>query len=168
MSNFNIKEHLPENFADDSRVWIYQSSRLFFISEVLEMETMLNDFVKQWNSHGTPVKGYANIFFGRFIVFMADENATGVSGCSTDSSVRLIKEIEKKYNVNMFDRLMLCFYIKEKIEQLPFSQLNYAIENKFIRGETLYFDNTVLTKKALIDNWITPVSNTWLKSKMPS
>ena len=111
--NFDIREHLPEDFADDSRVWIYQSSRLFFISEALEMETMLNDFVKQWNSHGTPVKGFANIFFGRFIVFMADENATGVSGCSTDSSVRLIKEIEKKYNVNMFDRLMLCFYIKE-------------------------------------------------------
>lgn len=164
--NFDIREHLPEDFADDSRVWIYQSSRLFFISEALEMETMLNDFVKQWNSHGTPVKGFANIFFGRFIVFMADENATGVSGCSTDSSVRLIKEIEKKYNVNMFDRLMLCFYIKEKIEQLPVSQLDYAIENKFITGETLYFDNTVLTKKTLENNWVTPVKNTWLKLKL--
>lgn len=164
--NFDIREHLPEDFADDSRVWIYQSSRLFFISEALEMETMLNDFVKQWNSHGTPVKGFANIFFGRFIVFMADENATGVSGCSTDSSVRLIKEIEKKYNVNMFDRLMLCFYIKEKIEQLPVSQLDYAIENKFITGETLYFDNTVLTKKTLEDSWVTPVKNTWLKLKL--
>ena len=164
--NFDIREHLPEDFADDSRVWIYQSSRLFFISEALEMETMLNDFVKQWNSHGTPVKGFANIFFGRFIVFMADENATGVSGCSTDSSVRLIKEIEKKYNVNMFDRQMLCFYIKEKIEQLPVSQLDYAIENKFITGETLYFDNTILTKKTLENNWVTAVKNTWLKLKL--
>ena len=166
--NFDIREHLPENFADDSRVWIYQSSRLFFISEALEMETMLNDFVKQWNSHGTPVKGYANIFFGRFIVFMADEDATGVSGCSTDSSVRLIKEIEKKYNVNMFDRLMLCFYIKEKIEQLPVSQLDYAIANNFISPATFYFDNTILTKKGLVENWITPVKNTWLASKFPA
>ena len=166
MSIFNIKEHLPEDFSDDSRVWIYQSSRLFFISEALEMETMLSDFVKSWNSHGTPVKGYANIFFGRFIIFMADENATGVSGCSTDSSVRLIKEIETKHNVNMFDRLMLCFYIKEKIEQLPVSQLDYAIANNFIGPETFYFDNTVLTKKALEDNWITPVKNTWLGNKI--
>ena len=166
--HFNIKDHLPEDFTEESRVWIYQSSRLFFISEALEMETMLNDFVKQWNSHGTPVKGYANIFFGRFIVFMADENATGVSGCSTDSSVRVIKEIEKKYNTNMFDRLMLCFYMKEKIEQLPVSQLDYAIENKFITGETLYFDNTVLTKKGLEEKWITPVKNTWLASKFPA
>ena len=97
---------------------------------------------------------------------MADENATGVSGCSTDSSVRLVKEIEKKYNVNLFDRQMLTFYIKEKVELLPVSQLKYAIENKFITEDTLYFDNTVLTKEALESNWITPVKNTWLANKI--
>lgn len=164
--NFNISEYLPEDFAADSRVWIYQSDRIFFMQEALEMESMLQQFVSEWKSHGTPVKGYANLFFGRFIILMADENATGVSGCSTDSSVRLLKEIEKKYNVNLFDRQMLTFYIKEKIELLPLSQLNYAIQNKFITEDTLYFDNTVLTKTALENNWITPVKNTWLANKI--
>ena len=164
--NFNIAEHLPEDFAANSRVWIYQSDRIFFMQEALDMEPMLQDFVAQWKSHGTPVKGFANLFFGRFIILMADENATGVSGCSTDSSVRLLKEIEKKYNVNLFDRQMLTFYIKEKIELLPLSQLNYAIQNKFITEDTLYFDNTVLTKTALENNWITPVKNTWLANKI--
>ena len=121
--NFNIAEHLPEDFAANSRVWIYQSDRIFFMQEALEMEKMLQQFVSDWKSHGTPVKGYGNLFFGRFIILMADENATGVSGCSTDSSVRLIKEIEKKYNVSLFDRQMLTFYIKEKVEILPLSQL---------------------------------------------
>ncbi len=164
--NFNIAEHLPEDFSANSRVWIYQSYRIFFMQEALEMEPMLQNFVTQWKSHGTPVKGFANLFFGRFIVLMADENATGVSGCSTDSSVRLVKEIEKKYNVNLFDRQMLTFYIKEKVELLPVSQLKYAIENKFITEDTLYFDNTVLTKEALESNWITPVKNTWLANKI--
>ncbi len=164
--NFNIAEHLPEDFSANSRVWIYQSNRIFFMQEALDMEPMLQDFVAQWKSHGTPVKGFANLFFGRFIVLMADENATGVSGCSTDSSVRLVKEIEKKYNVNLFDRQMLTFYIKEKVELLPLLQLKYAIENKFITEDTLYFDNTVLTKEALENNWITPVKNTWLANKI--
>lgn len=164
--NFNITEHLPEDFAANSRVWIYQSDRIFFMQEALEMETLLQQFVSEWKSHGTPVKGYANLFFGRFIILMADENATGVSGCSTDSSVRLIKEIEKKYNVSLFDRQMLTFYIKEKVEPLPLSQLKYAVENKFITANTLYFDNTVLTKEALENKWITPVQNTWLASKL--
>jgi hypothetical protein len=161
--DLDIHEHLPENFSADSRVWIYQSSRLFFISEALEMEDMLKDFVTEWNSHGVPVKGYANLFFGRFVILMADETGTGVSGCSTDSSVHLIKQIEKKYNVEMFNRQQLIFIVKDKIEQLPMAQLSYAIQNKFIDENTLYFNNTILNKKQLIENWITPAGNTWLK-----
>ncbi len=163
---FNIQEHLPEDFAASSRVWIYQSDRTFFMSEALAMEEMLNDFVKNWKSHGTPVKGFANLFYSKFIVLMADENATGVSGCSTDSSVRLIKEIEKKFSVNMFDRQMLAFLIKDKMEQLPLSQIAYALQNKFIDADTLYFNNTILTKKELEYNWPAPVKESWLAAKI--
>src|SRR5438045_4420399 len=95
---------LDGTFHADSRVWIYQSSRLFTINEALQIEEMMNQFVESWQSHGAPVKGAAYLFFGQFIILIADERATGVSGCSTDSSVRLIKEIEKKIGVNMFDR----------------------------------------------------------------
>src|SRR5215471_5588009 len=98
--NFSFKHLLPGDFNDNSRVWVYQASRLFTMSEALQIEDMLNDLVINWKSHGTPVKGYANLFFGQFIVLMADEEATGVSGCSIDSSVHLIKQVEQLYSVN--------------------------------------------------------------------
>ena len=161
--DIDIEQHLPEDFSENSRVWIYQSSRLFFISEALEMEDMLNKFTTEWKSHGTPVKGFANLFFGRFVVLMADESSAGVSGCSTDSSVHLIKEIEKKYNVDMFNRQMLSFVIKDNIELLPLSQIPYAIENNFINENTRYFDNSITTKKQLVSGWIAPAGETWLK-----
>ena len=164
--DLDFKEHLPEDFADSSRVWIYQSSRLFFISEALDMEDMLNDFAANWKSHGAPVKGFANLFFGRFIVIMADETATGVSGCSTDSSVHLIKSIEEKYNVQLFDRQNLAFVVKDKIEMLPLSQLQYAVENHFINAGTLYFNNTVLSKKEMVEKWIIPVKDSWLAKRL--
>ena len=164
--DLDIQTHLPEDFNPGSRVWIYQASRLFFISEALEIEEMFKSFTETWNSHGTPVKGYANLFFGRFIVLMADETATGVSGCSTDSSVRLIKSIEQKFNNNLFDRQMLAFVIKDKIEMLPLSQLNYAIENKFVDTDTLYFDNTVSTKEQLETKWIVKAGESWLGKKL--
>ena len=163
--DLDITEHIPNDFADTSRVWIYQSSRLFFISEALEMEDMLNDFAANWKSHGTPVKGFANLFFGRFIVLMADETATGVSGCSTDSSVHLIKSIEEKYKVQLFDRQNLAFVVKDKIQLLPLSQLEYAVENNFINADTLYFNNTVLSKKEMIEKWIIPVKESWLAKR---
>jgi hypothetical protein len=165
--NLDFQSHIPPDFHDDSRVWIYQSSRLFFLSEALEMEDMLNDFVASWKSHGTPVKGFANLFFGQFIVLMADESAFGgVSGCSTDTSVHLIKSIEQKYKVQMFDRQSLAFVIKDKIQLLPLNQLEYAVENNFINANTLYFNNTVLSKKELEDKWIIPVKESWLAKRL--
>ena len=163
--NLNYENLLPEEFAGDSRVWIYQSSRMFSLGEALQIEEMLEAFVINWKSHGTPVKGYANLFFGRFIILMADENATGVSGCSTDSSVRLIKELEQVFKVTLFDRLSLAFVINESIQLLPMAQLNYAVEKSFITGDTLYFNNLVQTKKELIENWIIPVKNSWLAKR---
>src|SRR5450432_2998899 len=155
--NFNYKEHLPSDFASDSRVWIYQSNRLFTISEALQIEDLLNDFAKNWQSHGTPVKGYANLFFGQFIILMADESATGVSGCSTDTSVRLIKEIETIFKVALFDRQLLAFSVDDDIQLLPLSQLQYGIDNNFVKPDTIYFNNLVQTKQELEDNWIIPI-----------
>lgn len=163
--DLDIQQHLPEDFNPGSKVWIYQASRLFLISEALQMEDMLKEFVAGWKSHGTPVKGFAQLLFGRFILLMADESATGVSGCSTDSSVHLIKEIEKKFNNELFNRQFLAFIIKDKIELLPLSQLQYAIENSFVSSNTLYFNNTVTTKKQLETEWIIPAGESWLKNK---
>jgi hypothetical protein len=136
------------------------------MSEALDIEDMLKEFTMHWQSHGTPVKGAAYLFFGQFIILMADETATGVSGCSTDSSVRLIKDIEKRFGVNMFDRTTLAFVIKDKIQLLPLSQLQYAAENGFIAPDTLYFNNLVLTKEELETKWLIPVKDSWLSTKI--
>ena len=164
--NFEYKNLLDKNFSTDSRVWIYQSNRLFSINEALTVEDMLHSFVQSWLSHGIQVKGSGYLFFGRFIVLMADEKATGVSGCSTDSSVRFIKEIEKQFGVNMFERTTLAFVIKDKIQLLPLNQLQYAFENGFIDSNTLYFNNLVQTKEELESKWIVPIKESWLLNKI--
>src|SRR6185436_19570235 len=160
--NFEYKHLLNNNFHPDSRVWVYQASRIFSLNEALEIEELLKEFTRQWKSHGTPVKGEAHLFFGQFIVLIADETATGVSGCSTDSSVRLIKDIEQRFKVNMFDRTTLAFIVKEKAELLPLSHLQHAFDNGFIKNDTLYFNNLVQTKEELESKWIVPVKESWL------
>jgi len=164
--NLEYKSLLSENFSPESRVWIYQSSRLFTLSEALAVEELLNDFTDKWLSHGTPVKGAAYLFFGQFIILMADEKATGVSGCSTDSSVRFIKDIEQRFGVNMFDRTTLAFVVKDKVQLLPLSQLQYAFDNRFIDSYTLYFNNLVQTKAELENNWLVPIKDSWLSKRI--
>lgn len=164
--NLDYKYLLDGNFHPGSRVWVYQCNRIFSLNEALEIEEMLKEFIIQWKSHGTPVKGGAHLFFGQFIVLIADETATGVSGCSTDSSVRLIKDMEQRFTVNMFDRTTLAFVVKDKIQLLPLSQLPYAVANGFINADTLYFNNLVQTKEELESKWMVAVKDTWLAAKI--
>lgn len=164
--DLNYQKLLPEDFDPSSRVWIYQANRRFTLQEVLAAEEILNAFTAKWNAHGAPVKGFATIFFGQFVVLMADETATGVSGCSTDSSVRVIKELEKLFNISLFDRQLLAFIKNDKIELLPLLQVQYAAGNGFIQPDSLYFNNTIQTKSELEQNWIIPVKQSWLAKKI--
>ena len=164
--NHEYKYLLPGNFSKDSRVWVYQGSRILSLSEALEAEELINNFCTEWTSHGADVEAYGNIFFGQFLVLMADETRAGVSGCSTDSSVRFVKELEKKFNIDFFNRSNLAFIIKDKVQLLPLSQLSYAYENNFITPDTLYFNNTVLNKEQLEDKWIIPVKDSWLANRL--
>lgn len=164
--NLNYKYLLPDTFSDSSRVWIYQSSRLFMLSEALEIEELLEKFTAEWRSHGAEVDAYGNLFFGQFVVLMADETTAGVSGCSTDASVRFIKSLGERFGVDFFNRTNLAFVVKEKVQVLPMNQLAYAVQNNFINGDTLYFNNLVQTKKELEESWIVPVKISWIGKKL--
>ena len=156
---------LPANFNPQSKVWIYQSNRLFSMVEIFEIETILEDFTDIWKSHGAQVKGFATILYGQFIILMADESQTGVGGCSTDSSVHIIKEIEKRFNLQMFNRELLAFWVKDKVQTIPIAQVAYAIENGLLEKDSLYFNNLVATKADMEANWLQPISQSWLGKK---
>jgi hypothetical protein len=156
---------LPTHFHPQSKVWIYQANRIFTMNEIFEIESILENFVDQWKSHGAPVKGFATILYGQFIILMADESITSVGGCSTDSSVHIIKEIEKKFGLQMFNRELLAFWIKDKVQTVPYSQVGYAIENGILTKDSLYFNNLVNNKADMEAQWLQPLSESWLGKK---
>ncbi|MCD6063056.1 MAG: hypothetical protein K0R82_967 [Flavipsychrobacter sp.] len=157
---------IPAEFSDNAKVWIYQSNRPFSEREETEINEQLYQFCAQWQSHGDPVKGWAKLLFRQFIVMMADETEVMVGGCSTDSSVRVVKSIERQYNVNLFDRMTLTFLVKDKAEMLPFNQLQYAVDKGYINKDTLFFNNVAGTKKELLNNWLIPMGKSWLVSRI--
>jgi hypothetical protein len=156
---------LPANFHPQSKLWIYQSNRTFTMSELFKIEEVLETFIEGWKSHGAPVKGFGTALYGQFIILMADESFTTVGGCSTDSSVHVIKEIEKMTGVQMFNRELLAFWIKDKVQTIPMAQVAYALENDILQKDTLYFNNLVANKAEMETNWMQPISESWLGKK---
>ena len=165
--NINFKDIIPRNFNENSHVWVFQSNSTFSVAQAAQIKKLLKNFVREWKVQGTPVKGYAHLFFSQFIVFMADETATGVSRFSSEDLVALINNIQEEFEVELFNKLILAFLIQERIHLISLSELNRAIEKDFINSDTLYFNNTILTKKQLLNNWIIPVKKSWLALRIP-
>ncbi|MEO8413014.1 MAG: hypothetical protein ABI472_05115 [Ginsengibacter sp.] len=163
--NINFQQLIPRHFNNNSHVWIYQSSRLFTLRETDIIDELLINFTESWKSNHAPVKGYANLFYGQFIILMADSTETS-NNLSTDSFVSVIKNIGRHFGVELFDRLMLAFIIHERIQLLHLSELNSLIEKEVITGDTLYFNNSILTKKEFMTDWIIPVKESWLSSRV--
>jgi hypothetical protein len=164
--DWNYLQNIDPDFSDESRVWVYQASRPFNETESAEIQQMLDGFTSQWKSHGTPVKGAGYLFFNQFLILMADEAATGVSGCSTDSSVRLVKDIEQRFETSMFDRTTLAFVVDDRPRLLNLDKLQLAYDTGMISKNTLYFNNLVQTKDELQNRWMIPIEDSWLTRRI--
>jgi len=162
----DLKQAIPGHLSDNARVWIYQGSRPFSEKEEKEIDEQLHQFYSQWLSHGDKVNGWAKLMFRQFVVVIADEDETMVSGCSTDSMQRIIKSLEKQYSVNFFDRMTLTFLVKDKAEMLPYNQVQYAIDKGYITNDTLFFNNIATTKQELLEKWIVPLKDSWLADRV--
>jgi len=59
-----------ENLNDNSRIWVYQSSREFNAEEIEAMEVKLKDFVNEWTRHGDDLKASFEISISGFTSFV--------------------------------------------------------------------------------------------------
>lgn len=156
------------NFNEESRVWVYMSNRPFTGDESDSIEAALTEFCRDWTAHGSQLHAEGEVRYNQFIVLMVDESAAGASGCSIDKSVHFIQTIERKYQVQLFNRLLVGWMNGNSIQVAPLNQLQQYIDSNVLRDETLVFNNAVTTKKELDKNWMLPFSKSWLASRFRS
>ncbi|MFM7725055.1 MAG: hypothetical protein ACKO7O_09725 [Bacteroidota bacterium] len=88
----------------DLRTWVFVANRKLTDFESQQVENALQDFVRSWSSHGTPLKASAFCFEQAAIVVAADEFVAKASGCSIDKITHLVRAIGQQLNVDFFDR----------------------------------------------------------------
>ena len=152
-------EKLPNN----SRIWIYQSNRNIESTEIKGISKALENFMSNWDSHGTPLSGSYKIFYNRFIVMAVDDQSNVPSGCSIDKSVEILKRIEKHYGISLFNRTQIAFWNNDKIETVSLIEINNAINNEKPNSKTVIFNNTINTILELENNWQILAQNSWMK-----
>ena len=152
-----------KNLSGNSRVWVYQSSKVLSDQDVTEILNEGKKFIASWAAHGAELKASFAIFYNRFIVLFADESQVKASGCSIDSSVHFIQQIQASFDLDLFDRLNIAYKENDKIETIPMSDFQEAIENGRLNEETIVFNNLVKNKADFETAWEIPVKESWHK-----
>lgn len=159
------------NLSPQSRVWVYPANRSFTTAEAEKVNQRIANFVKAWNSHKVEVMGDGELVHQRFVILMADEShpdgSGTVSGCSIDSSVRLIKALENEFDIRFFDRSLVTYRDGDDIKSCSIVEFEQLISNGVLSENTLVFNHLASTKSELLSAWEIPYKDSWVK-KVPA
>jgi len=149
------------SFSPQSKVWIYQSNRAFTQDEASAIQLKLNDFTSQWKAHGHQLKAKAEVIHQFFIVFIVDEATAGVTGCSIDASVRVIKEIEQEYQVDLFDRFNIAYQVDGQVVVNTKEDFETLVNIKSVGPKTIVYNNLVQSLQEFETKWEIPFEQSW-------
>ena len=154
---------IPINeMPDQSRVWVYQSDRKFSNEEVAKIEDKLTYFISNWTSHGITLKASGAVLYNRFVILFADDESVKVSGCSIDKSVAFIKQLEKEFSCDFFNRLLVAYKSGDEIKTFHLSEKDELISQGIITDSTIIFNNLIQKKSDFLNNWQQRLSESWL------
>lgn len=152
-----------DNLPDSSRIWVYQSNRSFNEEELQQIQQGLEVFLEQWTAHGSTLKTGYEIRYKRFIIIGLDQGHTPASGCSIDDSVRFIQELEKKFEVDLLDKMNVSYKQGEYVAYKPLKDFRKMAKNRAVSPKTIVFNNLVNNKAEYLSDWEVPASESWHK-----
>ena len=97
------------------------------------------------------------------MVLAVDEGFNNVSGCSIDSSVRFVQEIQQALNVDMMNKMNISFKDGDNINIVKMSDFKEFAKAHKITPETIVFNNMVTTKQEFETQWEVTANNSWHK-----
>lgn len=148
---------LPE----DARIWIYQANRPFTEEEIATVKKDLDAFLQQWTAHGSHLKAGYDLPYRRFIVIGLDQQQASASGCSIDASVRFIQDLEKKFEVELLDKMNVTFRQGEYIAYKPLKDFRKMASQRSVSKNTVVFNNLVTNKEEYENHWEVPAAESW-------
>ncbi|MBT8184341.1 MAG: ABC transporter ATPase [Eudoraea sp.] len=150
-----------ETLPESSRIWIYQANRSFTELEVEEIEALLSSFITDWTAHGAALKAGFEIKYNRFIVLALDQQQASASGCSIDASVHFMQQLERKFNVDLLDKMNVSYKQGEYIAYKPLADFKKMAKNRAVSRNTVVFNHLVANKGEYLTHWEVPASESW-------
>ena len=150
-----------EKLPPESRVWIYPSNRPFRDGELEYLKDALTIFLSGWTAHNQELESGFTLPYNRFIILGLNQEKTNASGCSIDSSVNFILELEKKLDLILLDKMNVTFKQGDYLTHKSLEDFKKMAKEKSINKSTIVFNNLVDTVEAYQKFWEVPAQDSW-------
>lgn len=151
------------SLPDNARVWVFASAQPILGDDAERLVAAAESFVRGWAAHGEPVVGAVDWRDDHFLLIAADEDATGVSGCSIDSLFNTLKQIERELGLSLLDSSLVWFRDDSgAVQVLPRGEFRELVDRGEVTSRTPVFDNTAGTLKQVREGeWERPFAESW-------
>ena len=147
-----------DKIDENAKCWIYiLEKNINFESD--EINLILKSLCEKWRSHNNEVVSSFQIYRDRYIILFAEE---GISGCSIDSSNRLLRYELDRLNINVMPNSKIGIFIENKIKLEDTSSIINLIQANKLKPKDKMINTTVTNKKEYNKNWILEINKSWL------
>jgi len=148
---------LPES----AKVWIYPSSRKFYDTEIEGINEKITSFLEGWKAVDESFQVSYKLLYNRFIVLFTDYVDQPLLNSDIDASVTFILQLQQEYDVELLDKMNVCFKQGEYVQYKDLKDFKKLIKNRAVTGKTTVFDNLVTTKDEFENYWEVPITESW-------
>lgn len=148
-----------KTLSEEARVWIYPCNRKFYPQEIEELKNKIEGFINNWKEDVDFIASY-QLLYNRFIVFSV-EDTTKITNIDLDKQVAFILQLQQEYEVELLDKMNVCFKQGEHIQYKDLKEFKKLLKNKSVNDKTIVFDNLIQTKYDLENFWEVPITESW-------
>ncbi|HQQ95257.1 MAG TPA: hypothetical protein PLQ93_11925 [Bacteroidia bacterium] len=143
------------------KVWAFSISKALEEEKLQALLELGKQFVQEWTAHENKLHADFTILNNRIILVQVDESIYQASGCSIDKLMRLIKNLEDRFKVELLNRMLVPVEHNGQLEILHSSEIRSKLQKGELTSETLVY-NTAISNSDELTQWKQPIKSSWL------
>ncbi len=152
------------NMPQNAKTWVYAANRVLTSAESTAIKAGAQQFMNSWTAHENKVMASFGIIDHVFLVLMVDERSHEISGCGIDKSVAFFKEINKRYNLDLFNRMQIELRIGGELIMTNKTGVQNRLKSGTVNGQTITFNKMVASKQAFDTEFEISLDKSWFYS----
>ena len=143
------------------KVWAYSLGRALSEQEQQELLADAGNFVRGWTAHENKLQAEVSLAENCVLLVKVDESVYGASGCSIDKLQRFVKEAEKKFGIELLNRMLVPIDVSGTYRVLNTNDIKTMLGNKALSPDSTVLNTAISNEQELL-HWKQPLKNTWL------